>query len=244
VQGRVLARVFRHRFTVLLATLLALMLVAPAVLEAVEAVAPAAGAVVYLVLFACVLLAAILAVSGRRGVMEFAISLAIPILLLDLAALFLWPGELPLLRHGTRVIFISFVIVVLLRHLFQQHRITFDTISASLCAFLLLGAFWANVFSILETAAPGSFVDTVRPASLGTRATSEEARSARMLYFSFVTLSTIGYGDIVPGTMLARMCAVTEAMMGQGYLLVMVSRLVAIQVSQSQPPATTEEPPS
>src|SRR5262249_52964818 len=159
----------------------------------------------------------ILAVSGRRGVLLFGVCLVVPVIVLDLAAVFLWPGRLPLIRHGTRILFVGFVVVALLRHLFRPRRITFDTISASLCVYLLLGALWANVFAIIDTAAPGSFLDRARADDIG----NEEARSMRMLYFSFVTLSSVGYGDIVPRTMLARMAAVTEAIMGQGYLLVM-----------------------
>jgi hypothetical protein len=234
----------RHRFTVLLGTLLALMLVAPPFLEAVEAVAPAAGTAVYLAVSGCVLLAAVLAVSGGRGVLQFALSLAVPVLLLDLTAVFLWPGQLDLFRHGTRVLFFSFVLVVLVRHLFRERRITFDTISASLCGYLILGAVWANIFTIMDIAAPGTIVDVVRPGNDRPPTTFEQAHVARMLYFSFVTLSSVGYGDMVPGTILARMCAVTEAMMGQGYLLVMVSRLVGIQVSQSLPPAASQGPSS
>ena len=244
VYGGLLPGLFHHRFTVLLVTLLALLLVAPVTLEVVEAAAPEAGPVVYLVLSAWVLVAAILAVSGRRGVLQFGLSLGIPVLLLDLAAVFLWPGHLAMIRHGTRALFLGFVMGVLLRHLFRQQRITFDTISGSLCVYLLLGLLWGNVFALLETAAPGTLTEPGRPANEARRSTSEEGRSFRALYFSFVTLSTVGYGDIVPGTGLARMCAVTEAMMGQGYLLVMVSRLVGIQVSQSQPQATTQGPPS
>src|SRR5262249_42857911 len=152
-----------------------------------------------------------------------------------------WPGHLFVIRHGTRAFFVGFVIVALLWHLFRPRRITFDTISASLCVYLLLGILWANVYTMIEMAAPGSFLDNSRPDDLPTSVAGLEARSLRMLYFSYVTLSSVGYGDIVPRTTLARMCAVTEAIMGQGYLLVMVSRLVAIQVSQTTPAVT---PPS
>jgi hypothetical protein len=234
VPRRVLSAFFEHRFAILLATLLTLMLVAPVVLEVAEAAAPDAGSVVYLVVSACLLLAAVLAVSGRRGVLAFGLGLALPVVVLDLAAVFLWPGQLPLVRHGTRALFLGFVSVVLLRHLFRQRRITFDTISASLCVYLLGGALWANVFAMMETVRPGSFVDTGVRREVAAKQMSDAARSFRLLYFSLVTLSTVGYGDIVPRTTLARMCAVSEAIMGQAYLLVTVSRLVGIHVSQGQ----------
>jgi hypothetical protein len=236
VARRVLSAFFGHRFTILLATLLAVMLVAPVVLEVAEAAAPDAGSVVYLVVSVCLLLAAVLAVSGRRAALQFGLGLALPVLVLDLAAVFLLPGQLPLVRHGTRALFLGFVSAVLLRHLFRQRRITFDTINASLCVYLLGGVLWANLFAMMETVTPGSFVDTGVRSEVPAKEPSDAARSFRLLYFSFATLSSLGYGDIVPRTTLARMCAVTEAMTGQAYLLVMVSRLVGIQVSQGQEP--------
>jgi hypothetical protein len=64
-------------------------------------------------------------------------------------------------------------------------------------------------------------------------ADGEPALTLRVLYFSFTTLTGVGYGDIVPVTTTARMCAITEALMGQAYLYVMVARLVGMQVSQA-----------
>jgi hypothetical protein len=60
-------------------------------------------------------------------------------------------------------------------------------------------------------------------------------RLIHMLYFSFTTLTSVGYGDVVPRTNIARMLAVTEALVGQCYLLVMVSRLVGLHVAQALP---------
>src|SRR5262249_56072841 len=112
----------------------------------------------------------------------------------------------------------------------------FDTIRVSVCVYVRLGICWANVFAVIEVASPGSFVDNGGQDGGPSSWEDEGTREFRLLYFSYVTLSSVGYGDILPRTTLARMCAVTEALMGQGYLLVMVSRLVGIQVAQSQPP--------
>jgi hypothetical protein len=240
--GGVMAALLHHRFTILLATLLALLLVVPVGLEFLASAAPEAASWGLVVVSICFVLACILAVGGRRRALKFALGLGIPVLLLDLAALWLWQGHLALIRSGTRALFVGFIIVALLRHLFRPRRITFDTISASLCVYLLLGVCWANVFAVIETASPGSFVDNGGQDG-GPRSWEDEgARTFRLLYFSYVTLSSVGYGDILPRTTLARMCAITEAMMGQGYLLVMVSRLVGIQVAQSQPPTALQGP--
>jgi hypothetical protein len=236
----VLTSLFRHRFTVLLATLVGLLMLTPAALDVLEQVRPGTGPVAVFVLSACFLLAAVHAVGGRRGALVFALGLVTPVLLLDAAAVFLWPGQLPLVRHATRLAFVAFIIGALLRHLFRARLVTFDTISASLCVYLLLGLLWASAFTMMDTASPGSIVETVRPGGGVYAGSPDEERPLRMLYFSFATLSSVGYGDIVPATAFARMCAVMEAIMGQGYLLVMVSRLVGIHVSQALAPPTAE----
>jgi hypothetical protein len=234
-----MSAIYRKRFTILLGTLLVMMLIVPVILEAVAETAPTVLPLLFFLLALFLYTASIFAVSGRRGVLLFGLFMVVPVVVLDLVSDFLWSGHLFTIRHGTRAFFVGFVIVALVWHLFRPRRITFDTISASLCVYLLLGILWANVYTMIEMAAPGSFLDIGRPDDLPTSVAGLEARSIRMLYFSFVTLSTVGYGDIVPRATLARMCAVMEAIMGQGYLLVMVSRLVAIQVTQTTPPVTT-----
>jgi hypothetical protein len=88
---------------------------------------------------------------------------------------------------------------------------------------------WADVFSVLETVQPGSFSSV--GAALDTASTVESARLqvAQFSYFSFVTLTTLGYGDITPLSRPARNLAALEAVFGQLYLAVLVARLVSQQ---------------
>jgi hypothetical protein len=92
---------------------------------------------------------------------------------------------------------------------------------------------WWQVYAMMEALTPGCVVPVFPPGAGLAGVGGESTLSFRMLYFSFSTLTGVGYGDIVPVTMAARMCAVTEAMMGQAYLYVMVGRLVGMQVSQT-----------
>jgi voltage-gated potassium channel len=239
--SKLTAAVYRQRFTILLVTSLCTLLIAPVILDAVGRRAPEFEPVFHFMVSFLLLLAALLSVSGKRGMLFVGIGLLLSIALFDVRALLIWPGHLEELRFGMRAVFIGFVIIVILRHLFRARQVTFDTINASLCVYLLLGSLWAYVFPMIESAAPGSFLDSSHPAEAAGGVPYPGYNNLRMLYFSFATLSTTGYGDIVPQSMVARMCAVTEAMIGQGYLLVMVSRLVAIQVAQIPPRASTEE---
>jgi hypothetical protein len=227
-----MSALFRHRFKLLLASLVGAILVVPVILDLV----PRRREVDALVVFAIstvALLAGTLVISGRRGALVFALCLLVPSLLLEAATGVLWPGELAFFHHLLRLVFLGFVTVELLRQLFLPGPVTFDTISASLCVYLLLGVSWGHVYVLMETLAPGCVSTVVRPGAGLAGASGETALFLRMVYFSFTTLTGVGYGDLVPATTTARMGAVTEAMMGQAYLYVMVGRLVGMQVSQT-----------
>src|SRR5262245_11570961 len=224
---------YRHRFKLLLVSLVALILLVPVILDLVPGRWQAVDALVVFAGSTCALLGGRLVSSGRRGALVFALCLLVPSLLLELATFLLWPEELAFYHHLLRFAFLAFVIVGLLRQLFLPGPVTFDTISASLCVYLLLGLAWGHVFVMMQTVAPGAFVTVVRPAGGLAAAAGEPGLTLRMVYFSLVTLTGVGYGDILPATTSARMGAVTEAVMGQAYLYVMVARLVGMQVSQA-----------
>jgi len=104
--------------------------------------------------------------------------------------------------------------VVIVRRISNHARIDLETIAASLCVYLLAGIFFSYVFRILDDVQNGFFVE-------------KTARSAvDFLYFSYTTLTTTGYGDLTARTSLGRMLAVSEALMGQIYLVSVVALLV------------------
>lgn len=90
-------------------------------------------------------------------------------------------------------------------------------VSAMISGYLMLGFSFSAIYSLLESLQPGSFVS------------AEDARLSTfdLFYFSFVTLATLGYGDIVPRSDHARAIAILEAVFGTLYLVVLVSRLVS-----------------
>jgi voltage-gated potassium channel Kch len=94
-----------------------------------------------------------------------------------------------------------------------------------------MGIAWSIVYGILESQAPGSFVQNNESIVIETGA--EEGLSEKLVYYSLVTMTTLGYGDITPATVLARRLSVIEAMMGQLYVAILVARLVALQVAHA-----------
>jgi Ion channel len=113
--------------------------------------------------------------------------------------------------------------------------VTFDTIAAASCAYVVFGAIWADVYFLVALGVPGSFEI---PATLLSGAGA--LRSA-LLYFSFETLTTIAYGDIHPMTVGAGGLAVSEAIVGQLYLAIMITRLVALQLAGRGDPRSSPE---
>jgi ion channel len=194
------------------------------------------GPTVLNVIAAIVLLAATYAVSRRRSFLIISLSLSI----FSIAMTF-WlaaaPGHwLVIISHGSLVIVIVFFVVAILSYVLGSGRVTWDKIYGAICAYLLLGYAWPFAYSLIEELQPGSFVSTMStmPADL-------VGRVMQLRYFSFVTLATVGYGDIVPHTPAARTMALLEAMLGQFYLVALIGRLIGLHIVHGGDPRSRSD---
>jgi hypothetical protein len=102
-----------------------------------------------------------------------------------------------------------------LRFAVTSPRVDGETIYAALSTYLLAGLFFGVLYSAIEFSWPGSFTGP------------DEFTAANSIYYSFVTLATLGYGDFLPRSELARGVATFEVIGGQLYLAVMVARLIS-----------------
>lgn len=125
--------------------------------------------------------------------------------------------------------FLGIVIYSILREVLTLKEVSFDAISGALNGYLLMGIMWGFAYQAVEASWPGSF-------DLGLDVFTKVAGSnyvaphlASLLYFSFVTITTTGYGDITPISAVAGQLAITEAVVGQFYMVVLVARLVSLQ---------------
>ena len=103
----------------------------------------------------------------------------------------------------------------------ERHRVNHDVIFAAISAYLLLGIAWAHVFDLLEMFAPGSF-----------KGLDAALIKDDFLYYSFVTLCTLGFGDIVPLSRPARAMTIVEAVTGQLYIAVLIARLMGSYIDE------------
>ena len=108
---------------------------------------------------------------------------------------------------------------------------TADTVLGGVCIYLLLGVLFTEIFQFIEAAAPGSFALGGQPLELEQDLGAHYERYPAALYFSFVTLTTLGYGDITPVSPEARVLAITEAVIGQLYIAIFVARLVGLHLA-------------
>lgn len=113
-------------------------------------------------------------------------------------------------------IFLAATIIILMRNMFKSHRITPDIIVGGICIYLIIGILWTIFFTLLVD------VDADAVVHKGVQS---------LYYFSFTTLTTLGYGDIVPASALARVLTTMEAIAGQIYLTIFVARLVGLHIA-------------
>jgi hypothetical protein len=112
------------------------------------------------------------------------------------------------------------LIWVVLSQVFRPGRVSHYRIEGAISVYLMFGAAWAHGYRIVQVMIPGSF-----------HGPGQELNSiSGWTYFSFVTLSTVGYGDITPVSQVARTLAIGEALAGQLYLAVLIARLVAMEM--------------
>lgn len=183
-------------------------------------------------LFVLVLVATVFAVSRQRRKAVVAAVLAVATLLLRLAFLLTGATWLGLAAWATGALFLAATCIVLLRHVMHHEEVTSDRITGAVCVYLLLGAAWAFLYGLVELAAPGSF--DVPPVDRG---------EIVFTYYSFSTLTTLGYGDVTPVTPIARTLSWMEAVAGQIFLAVIVATLVGLRLSRPDPtPAAAVQP--
>src|SRR5262245_2203978 len=179
-------------------------------------------------LMALLLVAAILSLCFERHQRLFALLLGIHTVLLSVGGHAL-PGAagapVRLAGHLCEVLCLFGASVLIFRPLFSAPTLKFDSILGAVCGYLFLGLGWAVLYALIEGFRPGSFAISPKLVTGG-----EVARPLPhvLTYYSFVTLTTVGYGDISPVSPAARTLAWMEAVTGQFYLAVIVAGLVSV----------------
>ena len=176
------------------------------------------------ILFSAILLSAIFAVSEKKHQTIIALALGVPMLVMIWVDKFVVTDRLLIGSQMLGAIFFGYTIYRLLTFVFTESRVTRNVIYAAIIVYLLMGLFWADLYFLLNHLQPGTLdisgVQTGNP-------------NLVIVYFSYVTLTTLGYGDISPLTDIGYSLAILEAIIGQLYLTVLIARLVGLHIAHS-----------
>jgi len=170
-----------------------------------------------------ILISGIYAASEKKEVLIVALAFAVPAFAGSWSLLFMESSSLQIMTKVSSALFFVYTATILIFYLFKAKDVTSDIIIGAICAFFLIGLMWANLFEILQIFHPNAFHFS-QGGSINTNS---------FIYYSFVTLTTLGYGDITPSISSAKSLSVLEAVTGQIYMAVVVARLVGLHIAQS-----------
>ncbi|RLA31839.1 MAG: hypothetical protein DRR11_09805 [Gammaproteobacteria bacterium] len=167
--------------------------------------------------------------SLRNSGRTFSAATAFVVVGIVLSVLFAYNNQI-IFRFGSTLAMLAFLLLATsqaMQQIAKGNNISANRIVGAICVYLMLGVIWALSYALLEAVVPGSFKGL-------TEQTASASWNPDWVYFSFVTLSTLGYGDITPMTYSARALSYFEAIVGQFYLAVLVAGLVGAYLSEKQ----------
>ncbi|HIF00818.1 MAG TPA: two pore domain potassium channel family protein [Planctomycetes bacterium] len=212
----------RNFLTALLLSLVFLLLVVPFV----EAL-PFAESLLRLGVTA-VLISAAVATIRRRELMLAGLFVAAIATPLTWATMFVEQPHLFLASCILESLFFVVMAVLIVNSVFRKHLASIHSISGAISAYLLLGLGWTVLYWGLDSYGERSLLgDTLRSTRDLNGSPGEVIQFSKCIYFSFVTMSTLGYGDITPATSVAQTLAWMQSVVGQFYMAVLVALLVS-----------------
>jgi hypothetical protein len=162
-----------------------------------------------------------LATNQRRSITVATIAIVF------LGAAVLWASRFfpnPYLRTFSSILSIITLLLyirIVLLVMFRNGPVSWSRIQGGICAYLLIGVAWASAFDLVEQMHHGAFHFVSEP-------TNSDQLFSKLIYFSFATLTTVGFGDVLPVDPFARSLAIAEAIVGQLFPAILIGALVAM----------------
>jgi hypothetical protein len=170
-------------------------------------------------LVSLMLISGVAAMAERPRAMLIVSVITVPALLVRWTSWLFPTANLAVWREISTLATLAVLCCVVLALVLRRGSITTRRIQGAIAVYLLLGFIWAQAYELVALWHPGAFTGAVGGSG-----------SLPWTYYSFVTLTTMGYGDIMPVHPLARAVAVLEALTGQLYLAIMLARLVSLEL--------------
>ena len=173
---------------------------------------------------------AIHAISGHRWMRAFVIIAGAGGMLLGTIARELDFTAVSPVATLTKVSLYGVIIVVIFKDVLRRREVDMDAVLGACCVYLLIGLAWESIYAFVEWQIPNSFaLPTGIPGSGG--GTGAMATQADLMYFSLITMTTIGYGDITPTSPPARMLSALQGVVAQLYIAIIIARLVGMELA-------------
>jgi hypothetical protein len=217
------SRIQKRKYLILTVPLLLLLILYPVFEESFV------GTIFLKLLSTATLITAVYAVSERRRPLCIALILAIPAIGTGWAVLVYTSAGFVLAQSTTSMLLYAFTTIMIVRSIIRGH-LTDDMIFGAISVYLLMGITWATAYMSLEGSGISAFVINYGNGPGGLPAFSD------FLYFSFITLATVGYGDITPLSAAARSLAYLEAVSGTLFMAVFIARLIGALASHQEDP--------
>jgi len=195
--------------------------------------APEWERVIAAVFFTAVIASGVMAVWSPGEVRRFAaVGFAVPMVLLWVEVAY-HPPFVSLVTGGIRILLVGLFTTVLLSRVLAPGPVTRARIKGALAVYLLIGVVFEEAFRLLCMAFPGAV-------NVSASHAGSVKFTAELIYFSFSTLTTAGYGDVVPVHPIARSLANAEAITGQMYIVLLIGRLLTLHLAQAEPGGPVE----
>jgi glucan phosphoethanolaminetransferase (alkaline phosphatase superfamily) len=184
------------------------------------------GPLVRLLLISCLLIIGVASLKGSGRLYFVAIAFVVAGIIFNTVAVRI---VVPELLYGAYVSLLAFLLIAVwwaLKQVAIGTEISTNRLIGAVSVYLLLGVIWAMAYTLLDLFSPGSFQ--------GLSSMDDPGWESEWLYFSFVTMTTLGYGDLLPVSATARALAYMQAVAGQFYIAVLVAGLVSAYISSRQ----------
>ncbi|NWF71716.1 MAG: voltage-gated potassium channel [Nitrospirae bacterium] len=207
------AKILDQRCFFLFLALLALLVALPFLSETTH------GPVILFLINVTILLTAVAATGRSRSMVVIAVILVLPAIVFRFLALESGqPGYL-VLTWGFNAVFYVFILARLLHYVLRRDFMTSDKLYGAVAAYILVAIFWAQLHGVTQYFYPGAYAFGGTPKALD---------MAELIYFSFVALTTAGFGDVTPALVQSRFLTILEMIAGVMFVAILIARLTGV----------------
>jgi len=177
------------------------------------------------ILTSAIVMFGIFAAGHRKITVVISLILGLPWFILTWINILILPlsSTLNLIAIVFIILFLAYTAIVILSYILKSTEVSRDILYGAISIYFLIGGTFSTIYMLLEAVKPGSIINNIS----GVVTTSD------LLYFSYITLTTLGYGEIIPVNTYARSLAIIEAIIGVMYIAILISRMVGLFIAKS-----------